>query len=74
LYFQAGCWSPQSHNTVSQAHGFWSWQVQTPWQESSNVLMQSFSGAWACSDVEGQRFENHYLFNDKLVHLVDEVF
>jgi len=36
--------------------------------------MQSFSGAWTCSDVEGQRFENHYLFNDKLVHLVDEVF
>ena len=25
-------------------------------------------------DEEGKRFENHYLFDDKLVHLVDEIF
>jgi len=27
-----------------------------------------------CMDQEGKRFENHYLFDDKLVHLVDEIF
>ena len=27
-----------------------------------------------CMDQEGKRFENHYLFDDELVHLVDEIF